>query len=65
MQPVASRESFVPGNENESVIKDPTNCDEFDNIISSRSSQNKRSRKASTVKEPILQYMKRQKSQAP
>ncbi|XP_019169419.1 PREDICTED: HORMA domain-containing protein 1 [Ipomoea nil] len=64
VEPVASRESVVPGNENESVIKDPTNCDEFDNIISSRSSQNKRSRKASTVKEPILQYMKRPKSQA-
>ncbi|GFY99977.1 DNA-binding HORMA family protein [Actinidia rufa] len=37
---------------------------ELDMVICSRSSQDNRSRKASTVKEPILQNLKRQKSQA-
>ncbi|PPD69734.1 hypothetical protein GOBAR_DD33389 [Gossypium barbadense] len=60
-QPIASRESFVPGCENNRVNG---NCDEVDTIVCSRSSQDKRGRKASTVKEPILQNMKRQKSQA-
>ncbi|TYJ43252.1 hypothetical protein E1A91_A03G141400v1 [Gossypium mustelinum] len=59
-QPIASRESFVPGCENNRVNG---NCDEVDTIVCSRS-QDKRGRKASTVKEPILQNMKRQKSQA-
>ncbi|XVF43713.1 hypothetical protein PTKIN_Ptkin02bG0062900 [Pterospermum kingtungense] len=60
-EPITSRESFVPGCEN---IRVNGNCDEVDTVVCSRSSQNKRGRKASTVKEPILQYMKRQKSQA-
>ncbi|EOX99858.1 DNA-binding HORMA family protein [Theobroma cacao] len=60
-QPIASRESFVPGCENNGVNG---NCNEVDTVMCSRPSQDKRGRKASTVKEPILQYMKRQKSQA-
>ncbi|XVF85257.1 hypothetical protein PTKIN_Ptkin17bG0103400 [Pterospermum kingtungense] len=60
-EPIASRESFVPGFEN---IKINGNCDEVDTVACSRPAQDKRGRKASTVKEPILQYMKRQKSQA-
>ncbi|CAH9090955.1 unnamed protein product [Cuscuta epithymum] len=67
VEPVASRESFVPGHDENgrSNNKDSiNNCDDSDNIICSRSSQGKRSRKASTVKEPILQSVKRLKSQA-
>ncbi|XP_059633539.1 meiosis-specific protein ASY1 [Cornus florida] len=64
-EPVASRESFVPGNENGRGNGSANQRDGFDTVICSRSTQDKRSRKASTVKEPILQYMKRQKSQAP
>lgn len=60
-EPIASRESFVPGCENTRVNG---NCDEVDNVVCSKPSQDKRGRKASTVKEPIRQYMKRQKSQA-
>ncbi|XP_021294471.1 meiosis-specific protein ASY1 isoform X2 [Herrania umbratica] len=60
-QPIASGESFVPGCENIGVNG---NCNEVDTVMCSRPSQDKRGRKASTVKEPILQYMKRQKSQA-
>ncbi|KAE8719666.1 4-coumarate--CoA ligase-like 1-like [Hibiscus syriacus] len=52
-RPIASRESTVN-----------RNCDEVDHVCS-RASQDKRGRKASTVKEPILQNVKRQKSQAP
>ncbi|KAK6930820.1 HORMA domain [Dillenia turbinata] len=55
-RPVASRESVAMRNEN-------GRGDEIDMITGSRSTQDKRSRKASMVKEPILQYMKRQKSQ--
>ncbi|KAA8533309.1 hypothetical protein F0562_033158 [Nyssa sinensis] len=64
-EPVTSRESFVPGNENGRANGNANHCDEIDTVICSRSTQDKRSRKSSTVKEPILQYMKRQKSQAP
>ncbi|XVE85318.1 hypothetical protein DITRI_Ditri17bG0082100 [Diplodiscus trichospermus] len=60
-EPIASRESFVPGCDN---IRVNGNCDEVETVACSKSSQDKRVRKASTVKEPILQYMKRQKSQA-
>ncbi|KAL4362004.1 hypothetical protein GQ457_04G008720 [Hibiscus cannabinus] len=60
-QPIASRESFFPGCERDRVNG---NCNEVDNVVCSRPSQDKRGRKASTVKEPILQYVKRQKSQA-
>ncbi|KAK2636789.1 hypothetical protein Ddye_031581 [Dipteronia dyeriana] len=63
-EPVASRESFVPGNENIKAIGNTNYGDEADNIIGSRSTLDRRCRKASTVKEPILQYVKRQKSQA-
>ncbi|XP_044490651.1 meiosis-specific protein ASY1 isoform X2 [Mangifera indica] len=63
-EPVASRESFAPGNENIKANGNTICCDEADNIIGSRSSQDKRCRKTSTVKEPILQYVKRQKSQS-
>ncbi|MBA0855220.1 hypothetical protein Goshw_010798 [Gossypium schwendimanii] len=45
-QPIASRESFVPGCENNRVNG---NCNEVDTIVCSRSSQDKRGRKASTV----------------
>ncbi|KAK8655583.1 hypothetical protein V6N13_108157 [Hibiscus sabdariffa] len=61
-QPIASRGSFVPGCENDRVNG---NCnDEVDHVVCSRPSQDKRGRKASMVKEPILPYVKRQKSQA-
>ncbi|CAL5398405.1 unnamed protein product [Camellia sinensis] len=63
-EPVASRESFVPGNENARANGNADHFDGVDTGICSMSTQDKRSRKASTVKEPILQYMKRQKSQA-
>ncbi|KAM0946583.1 putative HORMA domain-containing protein [Dioscorea sansibarensis] len=57
-EPIASLESGVLGKEYERakgrrISYDGNDC---------RSSQDKRSRKASTVKEPILQYLKRQKS---
>ncbi|KAH0672398.1 hypothetical protein KY290_026596 [Solanum tuberosum] len=58
-EPVASRESFVPGKENGR----PNQAEDEYEIVCSRSSQDKRQRKASMVKEPILQYVRRQKSQ--
>ncbi|ESR51273.1 hypothetical protein CICLE_v10033677mg, partial [Citrus x clementina] len=64
VQPVASRESFAPGNEKIRTNGSTNNCDEVDDIICSRSTQDKRLRKTSTVKEPILQQVKRQKSLA-
>ncbi|KAB1225816.1 HORMA domain-containing protein 1 [Morella rubra] len=63
-EPVASRESFVPGHENGRGNGNTNPCDDVDAIICSRSSQDKRFRKTSTVREPILQNAKRQKSQA-
>ncbi|KAG6781431.1 hypothetical protein POTOM_014334 [Populus tomentosa] len=62
-EPVASRESFFPGKENVRANGNTNYLDEADAVICSRSSQDKRSRKTSTVKEPIVQYTKRQKSQ--
>ncbi|KAI8526848.1 hypothetical protein RHMOL_Rhmol12G0029100 [Rhododendron molle] len=62
-EPVASRESFAAGNENGRTNGDGNQFDEFDAVICSRS-QDKRSRKASMVKEPILQHQKRQRSLA-
>ncbi|GAB4855029.1 HORMA domain-containing protein [Ancistrocladus abbreviatus] len=62
--PVASRESAVPVKDKVSINGKHTDSDNIDNVICSWSTQEKRSRKASMVKEPILQYMKRQKSQA-
>lgn len=49
MQPVASRESFVPGHENGRGNGNTNPCDDVDAIICSRSSQDKRFRKTSTV----------------
>lgn len=64
-EPVSSsRESFFPGKENARANGNTNYFDEADTIICSRSSEDKRSRKTSTVKEPIIQCMKRQKSQA-
>ncbi|CAK7336175.1 unnamed protein product [Dovyalis caffra] len=99
-EPVASRESFFPEKENARANGNTNYCGEADTVICSRSSQDKRSRKTSTVmlqlpqhelvvaltcicpikttafvlprqllypfqvKEPIIQCMKRQKSQA-
>lgn len=48
VQPVASRESFVPGKENGRVNGKPNKPDEYE-IFCSRSSQEKRNRKASMV----------------
>ncbi|XP_050206584.1 meiosis-specific protein ASY1 [Mercurialis annua] len=59
-EPAASRESFAVGNENGRAIA----CGDADTVICSRSSQDKRTRKTSTVKEPIIQFMKRQRSEA-
>ncbi|KAL4638625.1 hypothetical protein ACB092_03G160000 [Castanea dentata] len=64
VEPVASRESFVPGYENGRANGNTNYNDEVDGVICSRSSQERRSRKTSTVREPILQYVKRQRSQA-
>ncbi|KAJ4840995.1 Meiosis-specific protein asy1 [Turnera subulata] len=64
VEPVASRESFAAGMENGRADGNPNCSDDADTMLCSKSSQDKRSRKASTVKEPIIQYMKRQKSQA-
>uniref|UniRef100_A0A1J3HDK5 HORMA domain-containing protein 1 n=1 Tax=Noccaea caerulescens TaxID=107243 RepID=A0A1J3HDK5_NOCCA len=56
-QPVASRESFAVNGVSAKNYKDvETNC--------SQASQDRRCRKTSMVREPILQYSKRQKSQA-
>ncbi|KAG5520627.1 hypothetical protein RHGRI_033268 [Rhododendron griersonianum] len=63
-EPVDSRESFAAGNENGRTNGNGNQFDEFDAVICSRSTQDKRSRKASTVKEPILQHQKRQRSLA-
>ncbi|KAF3433073.1 hypothetical protein FNV43_RR24175 [Rhamnella rubrinervis] len=64
VEPVASRESFAPGNEIKRGNGNRNYCDDMDGVMCSRSTQGKRTRKTSTVREPILQYMKRQKSQA-
>ncbi|KAF5191838.1 Meiosis-specific protein asy1 [Thalictrum thalictroides] len=63
LEPVPSRGSIAQGNEHDRA-NGRSHCDDGDNIICSRSTQDKRARKASTVKEPILQYVKRQKFQA-
>ncbi|PIA65332.1 hypothetical protein AQUCO_00100660v1 [Aquilegia coerulea] len=63
LEPVPSRGSIAEGNEH-GRGNGRSHCDDGDNITCSRSTQDKRARKASTVKEPILQYVKRQKSQA-
>ncbi|KAI7980204.1 Meiosis-specific protein ASY1 [Camellia lanceoleosa] len=63
-EPVTSRESFVLWNREWRANGNSNHCDEFETVICSRSTQDKQSRKASTVKEPILQYTERLKSQA-
>ncbi|XP_024989769.1 meiosis-specific protein ASY1, partial [Cynara cardunculus var. scolymus] len=60
-QPIASIESYTAGIEKGRNGK-ITEEDKMDTVVCSRSTLDKRSRKASTVKEPILQSMKRQKS---
>ncbi|KAF9601176.1 hypothetical protein IFM89_017124 [Coptis chinensis] len=64
LEPVASRESIAQGNEHDRANGRNTDYNDGDTTICSHRSQDKRFRKASTVKEPILQYFKRQKSQA-
>ncbi|KAI3733349.1 hypothetical protein L6452_12792 [Arctium lappa] len=59
-QPIASIESYTAGIEKGRNGK--INEDKMDTVVCSRSTLDKRSQKASTVKEPILQSMKRQKS---
>ncbi|KAJ4871854.1 DNA-binding HORMA family protein [Raphanus sativus] len=56
-QPVASRESFAVKGMGAKIFKDA-------NSDGSQASQDRRYRKTSMVREPILQYSKRQKSQA-
>ncbi|XP_020213041.1 meiosis-specific protein ASY1 [Cajanus cajan] len=63
-RPVISRESFALGKENGRTNGIANQGDEADTIICSRSSQDKRPRKTSAVKEPIHQNMKRQRSEA-
>ncbi|CAI9785077.1 unnamed protein product [Fraxinus pennsylvanica] len=63
-EPVTSRESFAPGIEDGRAIGHDNVREEMDTVMCTRSTQEKSARKASTVKEPILQYTKRQKSQA-
>ncbi|OIW08019.1 hypothetical protein TanjilG_20120, partial [Lupinus angustifolius] len=67
VQPVDSRESFAQGQENstENVKRTPNQKDEADINIFSYSSQDKRPRKTSAVKEPIHQNVKRQRAQTP
>ncbi|XP_050372828.1 meiosis-specific protein ASY1 [Argentina anserina] len=62
--PVVSRESCALGIDQTRANGNTNHCDDGDRVISSMSTQGKRSRKTSTVKEPILQYTKRQRSQA-
>ncbi|XP_050373206.1 meiosis-specific protein ASY1-like isoform X2 [Argentina anserina] len=63
-QPEVSRESYAPGNDQTRENGNTKHCDDGDRVISSMSTQGKRSRKTSMVKEPILQYTKRHRSQA-
>ncbi|KAM3747192.1 hypothetical protein ACB098_05G017600 [Castanea mollissima] len=49
VEPVASRESFVPGYENGRANGNANYNDEVDGVICSRSSQERRSRKTSTI----------------
>ncbi|XP_026424971.1 meiosis-specific protein ASY1-like isoform X2 [Papaver somniferum] len=64
-EPAVSRESGIPGNDKQNIVDERgfTNCREGDDTFCSRPRHEKRFRKTSTVKEPIHQNMKRQKSQ--
>ncbi|KAF1899318.1 hypothetical protein Lal_00019446 [Lupinus albus] len=66
-KPVDSRESFAQGKENnrENGNSTPNQNGEADTNIFSYSSQDKRPRKISAVKEPIHQNVKRQRAQTP
>ncbi|XP_077228642.1 DNA-binding HORMA family protein [Tasmannia lanceolata] len=61
-QPAVSRESCVARNEQEGANGRIPQGEDADATMCSRSTQDKKSRKASTVKEPILQSLKRQKA---
>ncbi|XP_047319001.1 meiosis-specific protein ASY1 [Impatiens glandulifera] len=60
VEPVPSRESFVPGNENGRAKS--KNINDGDAVICSWSNEVKRSRKASMVEDHILQSIKRPKA---
>ncbi|KAI4385302.1 hypothetical protein MLD38_003345 [Melastoma candidum] len=60
---VDSRESFIPGNQNECPDGVVVPCEAMDIVTFTGSTQEKRSRKTSLVKDPILQY-KRRKTEA-
>ncbi|XP_026418143.1 meiosis-specific protein ASY1-like [Papaver somniferum] len=64
-EPAVSRESGIPGSDKRNGVdgRGFTNCREGDDTFCSRPSHEKRSRKTSTVKDPIHQNIKRQKSQ--
>ncbi|KAG5090219.1 hypothetical protein JHK82_048997 [Glycine max] len=64
VETIISRESFAQGKENGRTNGIENQGDEADTIICSKSSQDKRPRKTSAVKEPINQNMKRQRSEA-
>ncbi|KAL7135088.1 hypothetical protein ABFS83_11G069800 [Erythranthe nasuta] len=63
-EPATSRESFVPGADNDRANANINHGDDMDVVMESRPTQDKRFRKSSTAKDPILQYSKRQKSLA-
>ncbi|KAL8037940.1 hypothetical protein ABFS82_11G071200 [Erythranthe guttata] len=63
-EPATSRESFVPGADNDRANANINQGDDMDVVMESRPTQDKRFRKTSTAKDPILQYSKRQKSLA-
>ncbi|KAI3842439.1 hypothetical protein MKX03_035046 [Papaver bracteatum] len=65
LSPAVSRESGIPWNDKRNGVygRGLINCGEGNDTLCRRPSQKKRSRKTSTVKEHILQNMKRQKSQ--
>ncbi|KAI3987757.1 hypothetical protein MKX01_028491 [Papaver californicum] len=65
-EPAVSRESGIPRNDKRNGVDGRgfiNGRGQGDDTLSSRPSQEKRSRRTSTVKEPILQNTKRQKSQ--
>ncbi|KAL7154597.1 hypothetical protein ABFS83_03G012200 [Erythranthe nasuta] len=63
-EPAVSRESFVPGADNDRANANTNHGDDMDIVMESIPTQDKRFRKTSTAKDPILQYSKRQKFQA-
>ncbi|XP_076882124.1 meiosis-specific protein ASY1-like [Bidens hawaiensis] len=64
IQPIASIESHVTAGVDKGRNGNVNQDDKMDTVVcSGQSTLNKRSQKASTVKEPILQYSKRQKAE--